>query len=477
MLRTSEYSSVPMIQHSKALLIIGGIVFLCCLLGILTRPLSFLAFFWPANAALLAIFLRYPKLNNLGGWMGAFSAFIAADLLTGNYVELTFFLTLANCITVFTSLFFIQYFNINYRNYNKGFTFLHLFAIFAFAGCLAGAAFAVFTIPHVPNTFMSADRLWVDFGMWWTGDLLNSILVIPLILSMPTWDKLKYAVTDRRHKQYPISHIYPLIAIFLCVLMTYFLSGPGALLYPLAALIWAALTYSLFSVALINFAVLLATYHSLNQFYLSESSNAYLSTAISVRIGLCMLSLAPLILCIISQNRQALYRQVLYLANHDSLTRAMTRRYFFQQSELLLQHAKQQPFSIIMLDIDHFKKLNDQHGHYAGDLVLQHFARTVQHNLRNQDLFARIGGEEFVIFLKDVIPEEAFNIAERIRKITEHSPVSIYGKEPLNITVSIGITHHNMTEQYTTLQNLINFADFALYKAKEQGRNQVASYN
>ncbi|MGE8539953.1 MAG: GGDEF domain-containing protein, partial [Acinetobacter sp.] len=214
-----------------------------------------------------------------------------------------------------------------------------------------------------------------------------------------------------------------------------------------------------------------------NQFYLAESSNAYLSTAISVRIGLCMLSLAPLILCIISQNRQALYKQVLYLANHDSLTRAMTRRYFFQQSELLLQHAKQQPFSIIMLDIDHFKKLNDQHGHYAGDLVLQHFARTVQHNLRNQDLFARIGGEEFVIFLKDVIPEEAFNIAERIRKITEHSPVSIYGKEPLNITVSIGITHHNMTEQNTTLQNLINFADFALYKAKEQGRNQVASYN
>lgn len=471
-----DYSSVPMTQQGKAFAIIAITVFLCCLLGILTRPLSFLAFFWPANAALLAIFLRFPQLNNAGGWIGAFTAYMTADLLTGNGFDLTFFLSLSNLLNVSVSLFFINYFQINYRNYNKGLTFLYLFAICAFAGCLAGAAFAVFTIPHVPNTFMSADRFWIDFGMWWTGELVNAILIIPLILSMPTLGELKLAFHERKHKQYPLSHIFPLIAIFICVLMTYFLAGPGALLYPLAALIWAALTYRLFSVAVINFAVLLATYHSLNQFYLSESSSAYLSTSISVRIGLFMLSLAPLILCIISQNRHELFKQVLYLANHDSLTLAMTRRYFFQQSELLMQNAKRHPFSIIMLDIDHFKNLNDQHGHYAGDLVLQHFARTVQHNLRNNDLFARIGGEEFVIFLQNVQLQEAHAIAERIRAITENSPISIHTKAPLHITVSIGIMHHNFTEQ-KTLQSLINNADNALYQAKKQGRNQVASFN
>lgn len=474
-----DYPSAPMTTQTKAFAIVAAVVFICCLLGIVTRPLSFLAFFWPANAALLALFMRFPQLNVFSGWLGAFTAYMMADLLTGNYFELTLFLTLSNLLTVAVSLFFINYFKINYRNYNKGFTFLYLFAICAFAGCLAGAVFAVFTIPHVPNTFMSTDRLWIDFGMWWTSELVNAILIIPLILAMPTWTEFKHAVYDRRHKQYPISHIFPLIAIFICVLMTYLLSGPGALLYPLAALIWAALSYRLFSVAVINFAVLLATYHSLNQFYLSESSDAYLSTAISVRIGLCMLSLAPLILCIISQNRHELFKQVLYLANHDSLTRAMTRRYFFQQSEQLLQNIKRQPFSIIMLDIDHFKNLNDQHGHYAGDLVLQHFARTVQHNLRNKDLFGRIGGEEFVIFLQNVKYQEAYNIAERIRNVTENSPISIHGKAPLHITVSIGITHQDAfdTAEHPTIQSLINNADDALYHAKEHGRKQVASFN
>lgn len=475
-MHTSDELSVSIGKQSKAFTIIAIVVLICSLIGILTRPLSFFAFFWPANGALLALFIRFPKLNNAGGWLGAFSAYMAADLLTGNHLELTFFLTLANLLNVAASLFFIHYFRINYRNYNKGFTFLYLFSGFAFTGCLASAAFAVFTIPHVPNTFMSADRLWVDFGMWWTGELVNEILVIPLILAMPTWAKVKFVLNERRHKQYPLRHIFPLIAVFACVLITYLFSGPGALLYPLAALIWAALTYRLFSVALINFAVLLATYHSLNQFYLSESSDAYLSTSISVRIGLCMLSLAPLILCIISQNRHELYKQVLYLANHDSLTHAMTRRYFFQRSELLMQNDLPQPFSIIMMDIDHFKKINDQYGHYIGDLVLQHFAQTIQHNLRRDDLFARIGGEEFVIFMQNIDMSEAQGIAERIRTITENTPISIHGKDPLYITVSIGITHHNMSEQQT-LQSLINHADQALYQAKELGRNQVANYS
>lgn len=469
-----NYSSIPVTRQSRAFAVIFLVIFLCCLIGIVTRPLSFLAFFWPANAALLAMFLRFPHFNNLGGWLGAFLAYMLADLLTGNHFQLTFFLTLSNFMNVSVSLFFIHYFQINYRNYNKGFTFLYLFAICAFAGCFAGASFAILTIPYVPNTFMPIDRLWIDFGMWWTSEMLNAILIIPLILALPTYAEFKHAFNNRRQKKYSLSHIFPLVSIFICVIMTYVFSGPGALLYPLAALIWAALTYQLFSVALINFAVLLGTYHSLNQFYLTESPTVYLSTAISVRIGLCMLSLTPLILCIISQNRHALYKQVLYLANHDSLTRAMNRRYFFEKSEKLIKNTKNQPFSIIMLDIDHFKKLNDQHGHYAGDLVLQQFAQTVNQNLRPHDLFARIGGEEFVIFLQDVHFDEAYSIAERIRNLTEMTLIHINEHTQLHITVSIGMTYQGSPEQQN-LQNLVNRADQALYQAKDKGRNQVIS--
>jgi diguanylate cyclase (GGDEF)-like protein len=440
----------------------------------MTRPVSFLAFFWPANAVVLALMLRFPFFNQFSGWFGIFAGFMLADLITGNYFQLTVILTIANIISSSVSLFFINFFQINYKNYNKGLTFLSLFAICSLGGCLASAAFAVSTLPYVPNTFMSTDRLLTDFSMWLTSEMLNYILILPIILAFPSFSDLKKVIQDRRTKHYPIQKLFPVIAVIICVVLTYMFSGPGALLYPLAALIWAALSYRLFTVTVINFLVVLATYHSLNDFYLAVSADAYLTTAMSVRIGLCTLSLTPLILCIISQNRHELYQKVLYFANYDSLTQTMNRRYFFQMTdEMLLQYPKK-AFSLLMLDIDHFKKINDQYGHYAGDQVLQQFAENIRHHLREDDFFARIGGEEFVILLKNIYGNEAQRISERIRYIIEQSPIELYGQAPLNITVSIGLTQHTQP-QAPNIQQLINQADFALYQAKQHGRNQVIS--
>jgi len=192
------------------------------------------------------------------------------------------------------------------------------------------------------------------------------------------------------------------------------------MLYPLAALIWAALTYRLFSMTLINAFVTILTYYSLTRFYATTHDTLADSTIyISLRIGLFMLALSPLILCIISQNRNELFKRVLYLANHDSLTRTMNRHFFFQKGEYLLQYANRMEFSVIMLDIDHFKRLNDDFGHHVGDKVLQHFAEIIRCNLRAEDLFARIGGEEFVLLLWNTEPSEARLIAERIRDLVE----------------------------------------------------------
>ncbi|WP_228200223.1 GGDEF domain-containing protein [Acinetobacter tianfuensis] len=131
-----------------------------------------------------------------------------------------------------------------------------------------------------------------------------------------------------------------------------------------------------------------------------------------------------------------------------------------------------------MLDIDHFKQINNQYGHYGhyghyvGDQVLQQFAENIRHHLREDDFFARIGGEEFVILLKNIYGHEAQRISERIRYMIEQSPIELYGQAPLNITVSIGMTQHNQP-QIPNIQQLINRVDFALYQAKQHGRNQV----
>ncbi|MQW91654.1 diguanylate cyclase [Acinetobacter wanghuae] len=471
-MRLTELKQLQIDPETHAYLVISFVVLICCLIGIATRPTSYLALLWPANAALLAVFLRFPHLNLKGGWLGAFCAYLFADLLTGNQLTLTLFLTLANLISVIVSLFFIRYFNINYKYYNTGFTFIHLFGIFAFAGCLASAAFAVFTLPNIPGSFMTKEQLWVDFGLWWTGEMVNYILILPLILAFPRHKEIRHFIYNRRHKSYRLTYYLPILSVMLCVLLTHIFVGPGAMLYPLAALIWVALTYRLFSVTMINVFVVLLSYHSLAQYYLAQNEIANSSTFISIRIGLFMLALSPLILCIISQNRNELFKRVLYLANHDSLTRTMNRHFFFQEAELRLKQAKKLSFSVIMLDIDHFKRLNDQYGHHAGDGVLQQFVELVRCNLRSNDLFARIGGEEFVILLWDIDPGEAQYIAERIRDLVQKTPIYQAATKPLHITVSLGILHRE-APQTQNLQYLINQADQALYRAKHLGRNQV----
>ena len=219
---------------------------------------------------------------------------------------------------------------------------------------------------------------------------------------------MQYLFKNRRQKRHHFSYFLPAATVVLCVIITNIFSGPGALLYPLAALIWAALTYRLFSMTLINAFVTILTYYSLTRFYATTHDTLADSTIyISLRIGLFMLALSPLILCIISQNRNELFKRVLYLANHDSLTHTMNRHFFFQKGEYLLQYANRMEFSVIMLDIDHFKRLNDDFGHHVGDKVLQHFAEIIRCNLRAEDLFARIGGEEFVLLLWNTEPFEA----------------------------------------------------------------------
>lgn len=458
-------------HYGRACFVIAMVVFVCCLLGILTRPIAYFAYFWPANAVLIGLFLRFHQLRNLGGWVGAFIGYMLADLVTGNYFELTLALTLANFMTVGVSLFFIDYFQIDYRAYNKGLNLLYVFLVCAFIGCFSSAVFAVAVVPYVPHSFMTTEALWSSFCIWWTGEILNCISILPIILTFPTSKNLKHIWQNRRKCEAEYTDILPLLLVLASVACTHLFFGPGALLFPLAGLIWVALSYNLFYVSVINCSVCLVLYHSLTTYYISSTADNFLATSISVRFGLFMLMVAPLLLCIISRNRHDLYKEVLYLAHHDPLTHVGNRRFFFTQTEKMLKQNQYDSVTIIMLDIDHFKKMNDQYGHYIGDLLLQNFAITVQSNLREQDLFARMGGEEFVVVLNNTTASEALIIAERICHAVAISKTQV-AHAVVNMTVSLGVVHQFLPTQ-NSLQSLLNHADRALYQAKALGRNQV----
>lgn len=161
-------------------------------------------------------------------------------------------------------------------------------------------------------------------------------------------------------------------------------------------------------------------------------------------------------------------------ATTDPLTKLYNRRQFETMTgeQLLLAQRHQQPYSLVMLDIDHFKQVNDTYGHDAGDAVLTHLADTLKTSMRKSDIIARHGGEEFVIFLPQTPPDQGKNAAEHLRRAVERLEIEVAGKQ-IPITISLGIS--SGTE--TNLEALIKEADMALYYAKENGRNQTACYD
>ncbi|MDA3904351.1 MAG: GGDEF domain-containing protein [Desulfuromusa sp.] len=161
------------------------------------------------------------------------------------------------------------------------------------------------------------------------------------------------------------------------------------------------------------------------------------------------------------------------LVRTDPLTGIANYRYFFQALEQEIERTQRSglPTSLIMLDIDFFKKVNDQWGHEIGNQALVHLSRLLQQTVRKLDIPCRYGGEEFAVILPDTSLAACHPVAERIRQGIEQSPLDIAG-QPLRITVSLGITTY-MDKQHTSVEELVKQADKYLYQAKETGRNRV----
>lgn len=161
------------------------------------------------------------------------------------------------------------------------------------------------------------------------------------------------------------------------------------------------------------------------------------------------------------------------MAIHDPLTNLFNRRYFVEvsQKEFSRAQRKKVAFSLISLDIDHFKKVNDTYGHPVGDKVLQEVSANLNHFLREQDTLARVGGEEFNILLPETSIEQTLQVAERIRQKQESTPIAGDWGEDIYITFSIGIA--TLKSDTKNFDEVLKLADRALYKAKDAGRNKT----
>lgn len=159
----------------------------------------------------------------------------------------------------------------------------------------------------------------------------------------------------------------------------------------------------------------------------------------------------------------------------DSLTGAMSRRSFYEQAnrEVIRANRHGQKLSCALLDIDHFKSINDRYGHGVGDLVLKHAASAWRSTLRRSDYLGRVGGEEFAVVLPETSLRSAFDAASRLRMALEAAPIEVSG-EKITVTASIGVAEHMNGEP--SVDALLRNADTAMYSAKAGGRNRVVCH-
>ncbi|MEO6953737.1 MAG: GGDEF domain-containing protein [Polyangia bacterium] len=175
---------------------------------------------------------------------------------------------------------------------------------------------------------------------------------------------------------------------------------------------------------------------------------------------------------LIGSNIEAAYHEEIYrMTIIDGLTHTFNKRYFLDTLDKEIprctRHAR--PLALVMFDIDHFKKINDEHGHLTGDFVLREMARRIKSRVRKEEVFARYGGEEFAVILPETTLEQAMKVAEDLRKLVAASSFDFEG-DRIMVTVSLGV---GVTDKEMLPEPFIKIADDNLYKAKRGGRNKV----
>ena len=164
-------------------------------------------------------------------------------------------------------------------------------------------------------------------------------------------------------------------------------------------------------------------------------------------------------------------------AFRDGLTGLYNRKFLEEHTKKLIPQALRDKFNIgvLLLDMDHFKAVNDEYGHDIGDKVLKELARILNETIRESDIIIRYGGEEFIVLLVNIKTEEqAISVANKIRIKVSENEIDVYAGSKLRKTVSIGLSM--FPEDSSSLESVIKNADIALYEAKSKGRNQVVRF-
>lgn len=449
---------------------IGGVMLallVACLVGILSRIGNFPAF-WPANAVLLGLLLRHAHLARRPvTWACMWLVYVLADLVTGASLFVALTLNTANIVGVLCGWLFLYRQGIQKQGFQR-----QRAVLVMFCGCLLYAVSSAL-VGTWPSHVAFGTPLWRVLLMWIATEFCNCVLVLPVILSAPRGWVWQWKSPVNFHSWH---YVLPLGALLLTEVLSRVFHGPGSVAFVIPSLVWCGLAYGVFATAVINFVFGIAKLLAVSLGALVVYSPDNVMDVASFRAGLSLLTLAPLAVASIQVLHNQTLQRLKQAVNHDFLTGALARRAFMDRGQKLLARLQQESRSVavLMVDLDHFKQINDRFGHAQGDVVLQKFVELGHAALRPGDLLGRMGGEEFALVLPDADAEQAQRVGQRIGGLMREHPFELDDGQVLHVTVSMGVCAVSAGQRpIPALEVLLSCADKALYRAKESGRDSI----
>lgn len=456
---------------------------------------------WPAAGFLLAAMMVYGNKVWWGIWLGSFAGVLMhftqfEDVMPSQLLSVAFLTATGNILGALIATKFLpaHFFNWEFSEAFHIRAGRYLAAAFSlgFIAALFGISSYHFLYSPIQVGFLNGVIGWA------ISDIVGVIVISPLC----------YLLYNHRHKiERNNLSCEGGIILLSTLLVSYFISGPGfhissaAFLQPsllIIPLIWAVLRLSPVEVAILNFLTFMMAWWGTSTghgYFFAFFDNGGL-TAMQVVLCFTLLSIQLMKMLLVqmrckfihqnelleaqvTKRTQALEeakREAEMLARTDSLTGLNNRRAFFltaRQTEKASQR-HQRIFSVLMLDIDHFKRINDTYGHDVGDKVIIALAQCIDATVRDVDITARIGGEEFAILAPETSTAASFALAERLHTSIQNLVIP-NDNQTLQITVSIGVATQTIAAD--SLDTLLKQADQALYSAKNEGRNRIKVFS
>lgn len=446
--------------HFRQIILIAALIFLAALAGSLSRPTGFLAAFWPANAVLAGLLLRNAMLGRVTVLLAAAAGYMAAAALVGDELRAAALMTLANIVSAATVAALLATNNDGGCALSRPQDVLSLLIVGAVGSAIGAILGGAALMQMLPSNYFDG------WSAWFAAELVNYLALMPVVLSWPT-GRIQFEVAR--------SQFAPAAALAAAMVLSLVVPHPIAIAFPVPALIWCALSLPMVATAIMVmiYSGLAMLGIKLGLFGFGFDSGLSGSSIMAIHLGIALIALGPVVVASANVERRRQMEQLTRLARYDALTGALTRRAFEEDGQALLQAvaAEHATVAVLLVDADHFKQVNDSHGHMAGDRVLIAIAAAIRASIRQGDIFGRIGGEEFALVLPRITRHEAAGVADRMRQAVDNLVIVLDSNQIQHVTLSVGVAF--APSGAPEIFEMVSLADRAMYDAKRAGRNRI----